>query len=379
MDKKEEISTTPETKPFKENQDKRDKLIGKIKKYKKLAVVILTIFFILIVFGIAFSVFQSNKNGDQNRKTLTDSGSRICNHLNEVICPDGSKATRNPPPTCNYKCPDIPDLKYQRAPTLTDIGISASIPSTFNMQECGVSGCSYYKDYAPGRPSSRISIKKEVDKEYQAKVDDPRSLKNLEGIEIGESVVLNDPKDTNIADSFTYTRLNDVTLDGYTAKVFENNNIWEGDIGTVGRIITVNKGNDSYTISGYVYADSQAGDVNGITLQEFSNVLSSVKFIEPKRTGIYVTVLKETPYNCPPGKESCLTLSNGNEIIVKNKDDQIIGSIKESIYIIDLNPGNYTVYAANSNPTSVLITKPQKVKVENGKLTDVKLIYSRYE
>lgn len=75
---------------------------------------------------------------------------------------------------------------------------------------------------------------------------------------------------SNLSKGFTYQRLNDISVNGQTAKVFVNNSPWEFPGGTLEKRIVINYKNYLYTIGSYT------GDY--ISLEIFDQIISTLKF-----------------------------------------------------------------------------------------------------
>lgn len=113
-----------------------------------------------------------------------------------------------------------------------------------------------------------------VDNEGEIYNYNPIKFKTLNGLKIGESISLADADQPVFDKWFTYTRLDDVKIDGHTAKQFENNNPWELPKGTT-EIRYIFEANGYIYILGYYYGGERV--INPIDANEAFNVVSSFR------------------------------------------------------------------------------------------------------
>jgi hypothetical protein len=106
---------------------------------------------------------------------------------------------------------------------------------------------------------------------------DPAVTGILLNMQVGESKQVHGPPD--VAQFYTYTRNPDVTIDGYTAKKFENTQPWEFPIGTkeIRYYLQVNK--CTYLIGGYM--DTTGSTLPGAISEDLFNQIISTFQVVP--------------------------------------------------------------------------------------------------
>lgn len=89
----------------------------------------------------------------------------------------------------------------------------------------------------------------------------PDQIKKLEELEIGESVSV---ADAGIGQDewYTYTRVDDTTIDGTAVKVYENNKPWEFPAGTTETRYILNKNGEIYLMGYYTGGEGVADSID---------------------------------------------------------------------------------------------------------------------
>ena len=103
---------------------------------------------------------------------------------------------------------------------------------------------------------------------------DPAETQTLLNLQVGTSG--SQHADSNFAESFTYTRLPDTTLDGQAAQTYENTQPWEFPVGTK-EIRYYLKGNGcTYLIGGYL-VPAGSEDAVGINEGLFNQIIATFR------------------------------------------------------------------------------------------------------
>lgn len=240
------VSTTPQPVPAASPPPTKTPTSPKSKKKLWIVLIIIVLFLIIVGGASAFFIIQESS---------------------QTPTPTPTPVLQTPTPTSD------PTADWQTY-TNTEFGFSFKYPQnmktscTFDSDDC-----SFDSFVGPGRGPENfiwltiIPVDSSERKHYYNSGES--TIDSFLNAKPNEKVVDNPVPEA--ADFFTYTRLDDISLDNVPVKVFENNNPWESKEGTISRRIIFTKNNYIYTIGAYIESED-------ISLELFNQILSTFKF-----------------------------------------------------------------------------------------------------
>lgn len=162
-----------------------------------------------------------------------------------------------------------------------DLGFTLSLPSNFIVEKNGQFSRLYYKEnsqtgtgprnflYISVIPKGKENVEGEIYNYNQ------KDLNILQKLEFGKSAVMGDAEENNLAEYFTYTRIEGAMMGGYGATAFINKKPWEFPSGTTEYRYVIPFEQATYLVGAYTSVGSSS--YGSITKEEFDEVIKNLR------------------------------------------------------------------------------------------------------
>lgn len=162
-----------------------------------------------------------------------------------------------------------------------DLGFSLSLPSNFIAEKNGQFSRLYYKEnsqtgvgprnflYISVIPKGKENVEGEIYNYNQ------KDLNTLQKLEVGKSAVMGDAEANNLAEYFTYTRIDGEMVGGYGVTAFINKKPWEFPSGTTEYRYIIPFEQATYLVGAYTSVGSSSD--GSITKEEFDEVIKNLR------------------------------------------------------------------------------------------------------
>lgn len=168
--------------------------------------------------------------------------------------------------------------------TNSEFGYSLKVPEEFEITPNGVNGMMFVKkSQEPGQGPTNFIYVSVVTPDFRNAEGEiynynSKDFSALALTEVGGRKSLVEGATPDLSSYFTYTRLEDITIDGATASAYLNSSPWEFPMGTKEYRYVIDKGDNIYVIGGYTGASDTPSYL--ITDDLFQEIVNSFKFLE---------------------------------------------------------------------------------------------------